>query len=94
MPESEREVAMKIEVLGTGCYNCIKLETLIEEILVELGQTDVEIVRIDDEQTIRKYMPLDELPGLVINGVLASVREVPDRGILKSWLQNAKVKAV
>jgi hypothetical protein len=80
---------MKIEVLGTGCYNCIKLETLIDEILIELGKSDVKVVRITDEHCIRKFMPLDELPGLVIDGVLASIREVPDREQLRSWLQNA-----
>ncbi len=85
---------MKIEVLGTGCYNCIKLENLIHEVLIELKMRHVEIVRIDDEGYIRKYMPLDELPGLLINGVLASTRELPDREILKSWLQNADVKAI
>ena len=84
---------MKIEILGTGCYNCIKLETLIHEVLVELKKGDVDIVRIDDEAYIRKYMPLDELPGLVINGVLASVRELPDRNMLVTWFQNTEIKA-
>jgi len=85
---------MKIEILGTGCYNCVKLETLVNEVLAELGKSRVEVVRVSDEHTIRKYMPLDELPGLVISGVLASVRDVPDREILKGWLQNAEVQAV
>jgi hypothetical protein len=82
---------MKIEILGTGCYNCVKLETLIDEVLVELGQSNIEVVRITDELDIRKFMPVDELPGLVINGILASVRDVPDRETLKGWLQNAEV---
>jgi hypothetical protein len=85
---------MKIEILGTGCYNCVRLETLLGEVLAELGKSGVEVERISDEQTIRKYMPLDELPGLVIGGVLASVRDVPDRETLKGWLQNAEVQAV
>jgi hypothetical protein len=88
------EEAMKIEILGTGCYNCVKLESLIDEILVELGRKDVEIVRINDEYVIRKYMPLDELPGLLINGILASTREVPEREALKSWFRKTEVKAV
>ena len=85
---------MKIEVLGTGCYNCIRLENLIHDVLVELNKGNVEIVRIDDEKAIRKYMPLDELPGLVINGVLVITRDVPDKETLRNWLQNAEVKAV
>jgi hypothetical protein len=45
-----KEAAMKIEVLGTGCYNCVKLETLIDEVLTQLGRADVDIVRVDDEK--------------------------------------------
>lgn len=84
---------MKIEILGTGCYNCIKLETLIHDLLVELDRSNVTIVRVDDEKTIRKYMPIDQLPGLVINGTLVSTRGLPDRETLKSWFQNQEVQA-
>jgi hypothetical protein len=84
---------MKIEVLGTGCYHCIKLETLIHEVLVELQRSDIEIVRIDDEHVIRRYMPLDEIPGLVIDGVLVSTGELPDREILRGWLRNIGMKS-
>jgi len=55
---------MKIEVLGTGCYNCIKLETLIDEVIKKLGTANVAIVPFSDEQRIRNCMPLDETPGL------------------------------
>jgi len=82
---------MKIEILGTGCYNCIKLETLINEVLTELGKSGIEVVRVSDERTIRRYMPLDEVPGLLIDGRLVSVREVPDRDTLVNWLQSVEV---
>jgi hypothetical protein len=82
---------MKIEVLGTGCYNCIKLEALINDVLGELGKRDIEIVRISDERTIRKHMPLDEIPGLLIDGVLASTRELPPRATLVEWLSGIQV---
>lgn len=82
---------MKIEVLGTGCYNCVELEMLLADVLKELGRTDVEVVRVDDEQRIRHYMPLDEVPGLLIDGVLASVRELPPREKLVEWLSGASV---
>lgn len=77
---------MKIEILGTGCYNCVELEMLIADVLPQLGRTDVEVVRVDDEKRIRHYMPLDEIPGLVIDGVLASTRELPAREKLVEWL--------
>ncbi len=77
---------MKIEVLGTGCYKCIKLEALINDVLVELGKSSIEIVRVSDEHTIRRHMPLDEIPGLLIDGVLASTGELPTRETLIEWL--------
>ena len=77
---------MRIEIFGTGCYNCVKLETLIDEVLKEIGKTDVEVVRMDDEQKIRHYISLDEIPGLLIDGVLASTRELPSRELLIQWL--------
>lgn len=77
---------MRIEVLGTGCYRCIRLENLIHAVLSELGRAEVEIIRIDDERAIRRFMPLDEIPGLVIDGSLVSTGQVPDRAILAGWL--------
>ncbi len=80
---------MRIEILGTGCYNCIKLELLVDEILQDLGKRDVQVIRVGDERNICKYISLDEIPGLVINGWLASIREVPEREILQDWLTQA-----
>ena len=80
---------MKIEILGTGCRNCIKLESLVDEVLVELGRKDFTITRIDDERTIRRYMPVDNIPGLLIDGVLASQGEVPSRETLKEWFSKS-----
>lgn len=76
---------MKIEILGTGCYHCIQLEALVNEILSELGITGMEVVRISDEKTIRKFMLPDDIPGLVINGHLISTRQLPDRETLLHW---------
>ncbi|MCL5611657.1 MAG: thioredoxin family protein [Chloroflexi bacterium] len=76
----------KIEVLGTGCYKCIQLETLLHEILGELGHTEIEVERITDEHYIRKFMPVEEIPGLVIDGRLVCNNTVPSKEELRSWL--------
>jgi hypothetical protein len=52
---------------------------LVADVLRQLGRTDVEVVRVDDEKQIRHYMPLDEIPGLVIDGVLTCTRQLPER---------------
>jgi hypothetical protein len=84
---------MRIEILGTGCYNCLQLETLVNEVCLELGRKDVEVVRLNDEITIRKFMPPDEIPGPVIDGHLVSTRTVPDRETLVEWLSEARQPA-
>ncbi len=82
---------MKIEILGTGCYNCVKLETLVNEIIAELGKTDIEITRVVDEKRIRHYMSLDQIPGLLIDGILVSVRDLPARETVVEWLSGASM---
>lgn len=82
---------MKIEILGTGCYNCVELETLIADVLKQLGRTDVEVTRVDDEKRIQHFISLDEIPGLLIDGVLASTRELPPREKLVEWLSGISV---
>lgn len=82
---------MKIEILGTGCYKCVKLETLIDEIIGELGETRFEVARVADEKRILEHIPLEEIPGLLIDGVLASVGEIPARETLVEWLSGISV---
>ena len=79
---------MKIGILGTGCYNCVRLETLIDEVAQQLGATNFEIQRVTDEKRILQYMPLDEIPGLLIDGILVSTREIPSRETLVEWLSS------
>ena len=82
---------MKIKILGTGCYNCVKLETLIDEIAEQLGATNFEIERVYDEKRVLRYMPLDEIPGLLIDGILVSTREIPPRETLVEWLSGVSI---
>jgi hypothetical protein len=81
---------MKIEILGTGCYKCIKLEALVNEVLQQLGKSGIEIVRSSDERYIRKFMPLDEIPGMLIDGHLVSSGQVPERETLIVWFKEAE----
>ena len=80
---------MKIEILGTRCHNCIKLDLLVAEVVRGLGLKDVEIQRVNDERRIRRYMTLEVILGLVLDGVLVSERQVPDGETLSRWLSEA-----
>ena len=78
---------MKIQILGTGCHNCLELEMRLAEAVTRLGRTDVEVERIDNEQIIRRHIPLDAIPGLLIDGRLVSQREIPNIDTLLDWLK-------
>jgi hypothetical protein len=80
---------MEISILGTGCYNCLKLEMLVARLLEELSLSEVRVTRIDDPHQIRKFIPADAAPGLVINGRLASSGRLPDETEVRSWLSQA-----
>lgn len=82
---------MKIEILGTGCFNCVKLEALIDEVAEQLGASKFEIERVHDEKRVLQYMPLDEIPGLLIDGILISTREIPPRETLVQWFSGVSV---
>ncbi len=75
-------------MLGTGCHNCLELERRLGVVLSRLGRTDVEVKRVDDERIILRHMPLDAIPGLLINGELVSQREVPEVEPLLEWLES------
>lgn len=81
---------MKVEIFGTGCHDCLRLEMLVADVLKNLGVTDAEIVRIDDERRIARYTSLDAIPGLVINDHLVTERRLPDRATLTAWLSQAR----
>lgn len=78
---------MKIQILGTGCHNCLELEMRLAEAITRSGRSDVEVERVDDEHIIRHHMPLDAIPGVLVDGRLVSQREVPNIETLLDWLK-------
>jgi hypothetical protein len=78
---------MKIQILGTGCHNCLELEMRLAEALAKSERSDVEVERVDEELIIRHHIPLDAIPGLLIDGRLVSQREVPTIETLLDYLK-------
>lgn len=78
---------MKIQILGTGCHNCLELEMRLAQAVATSGRTAVEVERVDDERTIRHHIPLDAIPGLLIDGRLVSQSQVPTVETLLDWLK-------
>lgn len=66
---------MKIQVLGSGCANCHKVEELATKAVALLGiNATVELVT--DMQTIMRYGVMNT-PGIVIDGKVVSTGRVP-----------------
>jgi small redox-active disulfide protein 2 len=74
----------KIEVLGTGCAKCRRLEKNVREAVENLG-TNIEVVKIEDlhEITDRGVMMT---PGLIIDGEIVALGRVPGVDEIKEML--------
>jgi len=76
----------KIQVVGSGCPNCQKLEALCREVVSE-NQMDAEIEKVTDSN---RFADLGVLmtPGLLINGKLVSMGKIPVKATIKNWFDS------
>jgi small redox-active disulfide protein 2 len=75
---------MKIEILGTGCQNCKKLEENARKAVQE-AKSKAEIVKVTDIGKIVEYGVMST-PALVIDGKVKSSGKIPEVGEIKKWL--------
>jgi small redox-active disulfide protein 2 len=66
---------MKLEILGTGCPKCIKLEELTKKAAEELG-IDAEITKVKEIEKIMNYGVMIT-PALVVDGEVKVAGKVP-----------------
>jgi small redox-active disulfide protein 2 len=77
----------KIEVLGTGCAKCKRLEKNVREAAKDLG-LDIEVIKIDDfEEIVRRGLMMT--PGLIIDGQTVAVGRVPGVDEIKAMIAGA-----
>lgn len=76
---------MKVQVLGTGCPKCRKLEERVDEVIVELG-LECEVEKISD---IKDIMALGVMmtPALAVNGEVKSTGKLLSVDEIKELLQ-------
>ncbi|MBD3842402.1 MAG: thioredoxin family protein [Campylobacterales bacterium] len=75
----------KIEILGTGCPNCIALEKVVTEAVNQM-QLHIPVVKVSDINEIMKYQVMST-PSLVINGVVKSTGKLLNIEEVKSLLK-------
>ncbi len=76
---------MKLEILGTGCPKCQKLEALVRATVDKLG-LDAEITHVHDMDQILSYNVM-MTPALVVDGVVKLSGKLPSADKLEQLLQ-------
>ena len=76
---------MKIEILGTGCAKCIKLEELVNEAVKTTG-VSAEVLKVKDIKKIMTYGVMTT-PGLVVDGQVKIAGKMPTAEQIKSWIK-------
>jgi small redox-active disulfide protein 2 len=75
---------LTVKILGPGCANCRKLETVAREAAAGAG-VDAEFVKVTDMKEIMAY-DLLSTPGLVINEKVVSSGRIPTQAEIRQWL--------
>ena len=76
---------MKIEILGTGCPKCKKLEENARK-EVEESKKKAEIVKVTDIAKIVEY-GIMSTPALVIDGAVKASGRIPEVKEIRGWLK-------
>jgi len=79
---------MKIEILGTGCLKCKKLNELAEEAVNELNLS-AEIIKVTDINKIIDYGVM-VTPALVIDGDVKVAGKIPSKQEIAEWIKKKK----
>ena len=78
---------LTIKVLGPGCANCKKVESIARQAVSMLG-VEAEVVKVTSYDQITAYNILST-PGLVINEVVVCSGRIPTPSEVTTWLVDA-----
>lgn len=73
-----------VKILGSGCANCKKLETVAREAAAATG-VEAEFIKVTDLNDIMAYDVLST-PGLVIDDKLVSSGRIPTKAEIQGWM--------
>ncbi len=75
---------MKIEILGTGCAKCHKLDELVRATVKETG-VNAEVSKVEDIKKIMGYGVMTT-PALVIDGKVKVAGKIPSVEEIKQFI--------
>lgn len=78
---------LKIQVLGSGCANCHKVEALAKQAATQLG-IEAQVEMVTDMKEIMRIGVMST-PGLVIDGKVVSTGRVPALSQITSMITTA-----
>jgi small redox-active disulfide protein 2 len=78
---------LKIEVLGSGCANCKRVEQMAKRAVSQLG-VEAEVLKVTDPTTYADYGVLST-PGLLVNGKTVSSGRIPSMAEITSFITSA-----
>ena len=78
---------VKIEVLGSGCANCQKLEANARDAVAMAG-VEADVLKVTDYAEIASRGVMNT-PGLIIDGEVKSAGRIPSAGDIAEWLTAA-----
>jgi len=82
---------LTIKVLGSGCENCRKVESIARKAAAEMG-IQAEFIKVTDWTEIKKY-PIMATPGLVVNEKLVCAGRIPSEAEVTTWLADTEMEA-
>jgi len=78
----------KIEILGTGCAKCNKLEELAKKAADEMG-LEYDLMKVKEIEKIMKYGVM-VTPALVVDGVVKVAGKIPSLDDIKKMIGGQK----
>ncbi len=76
---------MKIEILGTGCAKCKKMEELVRDVVKEQN-VEAQIVKVTQINEIMNYGVMFT-PALVIDGEVKVAGKIPLKEEIIKWIK-------